>query len=78
MIINFNETPFMYPSLKGSKMIPIYNMNSQASITGPIVVSSSGKEFPFQLIDAGKAKRNLPMNNQFSKFTTTVIPNNVF
>ena len=68
----------MYPSLKGSKMIPIHNMNSQASIIGPIVVSSSGKEFPFQLIDAGKAKGNLPVNNQFSKFTTAVIPNNVF
>ena len=78
MIINFNETPFMYPSLKGSKMILIHNVNSQASITGPIVVSPSGKEFPFQLIDAGKAKRNLPMNNQFSKFATTVIPNNFF
>ena len=68
----------MYPSLKGSKMILIHNVNSQASITGPIVVSPLGKEFPFQLIDAGKAKRNLPMNNQFSKFTTTVIPNNFF
>ena len=48
-----------------SKKFFVYNLNSKATRTVSIVVSSSGTMVPFQFIYANKMKNNLSISAEF-------------
>ena len=67
LIINFDQTPLAFQtpgsytmSPKGSKKVPIHDLNAKAAITGTIAVNATGDVLPFQLIYTGKTERSLP------------------
>ena len=72
LIINFDQTPLAFQtpgsytmSPKGSKKVPIHELNVKAAITGTIAVNATGNVLPFQLIYTGKTERSLPKNVKF-------------
>ena len=72
LIINFDQTPLAFQtpgsytmSPKGSRKVPIHDLNAKATITRTIAVNATGNVLPFQLIYTEKTERSMPKNVKF-------------
>ena len=82
LVLNLDQTPLSYVSpgkytfdLKGSKTVPIKDVDDKRQITATFTVTASGSFLPIQLIYSGKTKRSLPKFDFPKCFGVIFLPN---